>query len=444
MICICCGLRIAGEYHIIEQGHLCERCWNDPNLFFPEKLKSTGKWDEIYSVLGPSSDTNETLKFPVIRLFQKGVKLYTGKLNAKNLIRLYAVFGFEEENLRGYQRELYDNKVNELYQYLVNCPIAIMPGIFISLRHGVKFVNRFDSESDEMGKDFGTLEVPMRKGAIWIIDGQHRIGGFEKALTKFGQIKSDTGYEEDPNVNLMDYELPVTFIDSTEAVELVNDYNGTKVTSEDIERVAFFIINKTQKRISPSLRDTLQYCITRSGMNGIPVIDRELWRSDATSIIIDLNALENSPLYNKINISGQRGMNRPIQLNSFVSSLNPLYKKEKFSILNNDEKKILLFRYWKSLRQIDEKPFRETDYRNYLLLKALGVYTVNLLILDYMRICDEENVNILDEINIIKFTKRLKGFDWSKETSPIKSFGGMKGVKEAHHVLINYMYEEKE
>lgn len=448
MICVCCGLRITGEYHKIEQGYLCDRCWNDPNLFFPERLKNSGKWGEIFSVFVSNSDTTETLSFPVIRLFQKGVKLYTGKLNAKNLLRLYAVFGFEEETLRGYQRELYENQVNDVYQYLLDCPVAIMPGLFISVRYGVKFIPSFDPESKEMGMDFGKLEVPLRKGAIWIIDGQHRIGGFEKALANFGQVESNNCYSEDPLLNLMDYELPVTFIDSTEAVELINHSNGTKLNPEDIERVAFFIINKTQRRLSPSLKDTLQYCIKRAGMNGIPVIERESWRADATSIIIDLNALEDSPLYQKVNISGQRGMNRPIQLNSFVSSLNPLFRNKKVLLLNNNEKKKLLLSYWKSIKRINEKSFKDTDYRNYLLLKTMGVYTLNLLILDYIRIYNEKGVDILDESNIKEFTDKLKGFDWSKETSPIRNFGGMKGVKEAYNVLINYIfkidiYEEK-
>ena len=442
MICVCCGLRITGEYHKIKQGYLCDRCWNDPNLFFPERIKNSGKWGEIFSIFSSSSDITETLSFPVIRLFQKGVKLYTGKLNAKNLLRLYAVFGFEEETLKGYQRELYENQVNEVYQYLLDCPVAIMPGLFISVRYGVKFIPRFEPESKEISMDFGTLEVPIRKGAIWIIDGQHRIGGFEKVLANFGQVESDNWSSEDAFLNLMDYELPVTFIDSTEAVEIVNHSNGTKLNPEDIERVIFFIINKTQRRLSPSLKDTLQYCIKRAGMNGIPAIERESWRTDATAIAIDLNALEDSSLYQKINISGQRGMNRPIQLNSFVSSLNPLFRNKNFLLLNNNEKKNLLFRYWKSIKIINEKSFKVTDYRNYLLLKALGIYTLNLLFLDYIRICDEKAIDILDESNIEEFTYRIKGFDWSKETSPIRNFGGMKGVKEAYNILINYMFKK--
>lgn len=443
LVCACCGLKISEKYYKSKHGFVCERCWNDPNLFFPEKVRNSSKWEEASSILDLSKDPKETLSLTVVKLRQKDLTLYTGKMKAKDLLRLYAVFGFEEETLDGYQRDLYERKVNDLYGYLLDCPIAVMPGLFISIRDGSKFIPRVNLESNEKDEDLGKLEIPIRKGALWIIDGQHRMGGFEKVLANIGQFQGNNSLEEDSFYDLMDYELPVTFIDSKEAIEVVNHSEGTELTPIDIERMAFFIFNKTQNRLSPSLKDTLQYCIKTSGMNGVPIIERESWRVDATAIAIDFNILNDSPFYSKINISGQRGLNRPIQLNSFVSSLKPLFGNQEFSQLHKSEKKEFLLQYWKAIKKMNESAFSDERYRNYLLLKAFGVYTLNHLCLEYVKLCSEKGFDFLDESNIETFINRIEGFDWSKATSPIAHFGGMGGVREALNILLDYLYKRK-
>ena len=438
MICSCCGLKITEKYHEIDNGHLCERCWNDPNLFFPEKFKNSEKWQKVLNLFSSTHDLTEKITLPVLKLRQKGVTLYSGKLKAKNLLKLYGIFGFQEDTLEGYQRDIYEEQVKDLYQYLINCPVAIMPGLFISVRESVNFIpyNVHNSEIE----DFGILEVPLKKGALWIIDGQHRIASFEKILANITHFNDDNKFVENSFLSLMDYEIPVTFIDSKNSLRTVNNNEITKLVSSDIERMAFFIINKTQRRLSPSLQDTLQYLISRSGMNSIPVIQREMWRTYATALIIDLNALENSPLYKKINISGRRGLNRPIQLNSFVSSLRPLFHNEEFSNLNMDEKRELLFKYWDQIKLIYNNAFLDTNYREYLILKSIGVYTLNLLLLDYIKYCRDNDYDFLNKVNINNFITKMEGFDWSKDSSPIANFGGMKGVKEARIVLLDYMF----
>ncbi len=441
LVCVCCGLKITGKYHEIERGKVCDRCWNDPNLFFPEKLKNSDKWEAVSTILNTNNDLAESLNLSVIKLRQKELTLYTGKMKVKDLLRIYGVFSFEEETLEGYQRELYENKVNDLYRYLIDCPVAVMPGLFISIREGVKYVPRFKIDSNEKDDDIGTLNVPIKKGAIWIIDGQHRMGGFEKVLSNVAQFQGKNRFDQDSFQTLMNYELPVTFIDSKQAIDGLNHSQGSNLTPIDIERLAFFIFNKTQHRLNPSLKDTLQYCITTSGMSGIPIIERETWRVDATSIAIDFNSLDDSPFHNLINISGQRGLNRPIQLNSFVSSLKPLFRNVEFSILNNNEKKEFLLGYWKVIKRINESAFSEKKRRNYLILKVIGIYTLNYLCLEYIRTHTEQGRDFRDDSNISRFINRIKGFDWSKSTSPVAHFGGLGGVKEALSILTSYMFE---
>jgi hypothetical protein len=211
------------------------------------------------------------------------------------------------------------------------------------------------------------------------------------------------------------------------------------MTPADIERLIFFIINKTQKRISPSLKDVLQYCIKRAGMKGIPLLEKESWRADSTEIAVELNASSDSPFYGKINISGQQRSEKPIQLNSFVSSLRPLFGNRNFANLQKDRKKELLSVYWKAIERMNKSAFTTENYGKYMILNAMGIYTMHLLFSDYLKICQMKGFDICDESSLEAFVDKMKGFDWSKTSSPISHFGGMSGVREAHRILLNYM-----
>lgn len=435
-VCTCCGFRIADNYHKTKRGYVCNSCWNDPNLFFAEKLNESSE-GKIYTATLDPKNKMEKIRLPVLKLKQKKVTLYTGKIGTEDLLRLYAVFGFEEESLSGYQRELYEDKVNEVYQYLIDCPVAVMPGLFVSIREGVKFV---PLPLPSWTNDFGMIEIPMRRGAIWIIDGQHRVAGLEKVFSDVNLIRR--GYQSDKNsyLNLVDYELPVTLIDSQAAVKIINHSNGTTINEAEIERLIFFMVNKTQKRINASLKDALQYCIKRVGMKGVPLVNRENWRADAAEIALNFNALDLSPFYMKINISGQRSQNKPIQLNSFVSSLRPLFTDELFVKIPMKNKKKVLLKYWRAMERMNKPAFSEKKYREYLILRASGVYSINLLLLDYIRLCRERKAHICNESNIRRYVERMRGFNWHKTGSPVAHFGGMGGVLETRKVLLNYMF----
>lgn len=437
MICACCGFEISGKAHRISRGYVCDRCWNDPNNFFPEKVSHSKKWNFFSKML--QSENHRTIEVPVVKIKQKNLTLYAGKLKSKDLLKMYGVCSFEEETLSGYQRELYEEKINDTYEYLIECPMAVMPAVFISLRKGAEFKPM--SQAFLNNDDIGTLTVQLKKGSIWIIDGQHRVGSFEKVLGNIAYFENSKFSENDEFVKLMDYELPVIFIDSHEATEFFNHNEKTKISPLDIERTIFFIINKTQSRISPSLKDALQYSIKRAGVNGIPVIEREEWRTEATSLIIKLNNVGDSPFFGKINISGARGLGRPIQLNSFVSSLRSLFMNDVFLEFDSNEKLHFLLSFWETVKSMAPKAFSENTYRDYLILKTIGIYSLNLLCSDYLNWCRERNLNFFEEDNIKVFLNPINNFDWKRSTSPIAHFGGLSGVREVHSILLQKIKE---
>jgi len=431
MICSCCGYKILEKPHIIDGGkkYVCDRCWNNPDLFFPEKLKS----DSHLELLSKMAD--ETRKQPnityiqAIRLIQKGIEMYVGKMKARDILRLCAIDKFEEKELSGYQREVYKERTSELVEYLDECPIAVMPGLFVSLREA-KFVSQQE--------DVGILEIPNKAGSLWIIDGQHRVGGFEKIRDKFVFERNPT-ITPDLYSSLMNYELPIVFINSGKAAKKISSIEKGKtrdIGPEDLERTMFFIVNKTQKGINPSLKDALLYRIKMGGIEGIPILRKESWRIHAAFIGIMLNKDIGSPLKNLINISGKRRQGKPIQLNSFVSSLEKLFRDEKFSSLNDDDQLKFIKTYWRILSEILPEAFDHGSSKEYMVLKALGLHSLNWLANDLWKGCIEwDSLDDYEDV-LTKILDPLKMFDWTTKTSPLSALGGMKGVSEAHRQLL--------
>lgn len=343
MICACCGYEIKGKVYSVENGQksVCKKCWNDPNLFFPEKIAKDERLKLLSRIAGESRDQERSIDVSVIRLRQKDIEMYMGKMKVNDLLDLAELDKFKEEELEGYQREEYEERTSELVDYLTQCPLAIMPALLVSLRETVFKPQEGDS---------GILRIARKKGAIWMIDGQHRIGGFAKIRDRFIFSKA-----VDPSVfsSLMDYELPVVFVDSARATGkirsgLVGANDG--FSSEDIERTIFFIVNKTQKGISPSLKDALLYRIKTSGIQGLPIVEKEGWRILGAEIGISMTRDDESPLKDKINVSGKRDTGRLIQLNSFVSSLQALLFDKEFSSLSQDDKLKFFKAFWTVLR----------------------------------------------------------------------------------------------
>lgn len=431
MICSCCGYEIKDKSHPIENGkkQVCDKCWNNPSLFFAEKMENDGRFRLLSETAAESRNQPRSILIDVIKLHQKNVEMYIGKMKSKDILQLYEIDKFKDEELEGYQREQYEERTSELIEYLTKCPVAVMPSLFVSLRNA-RFVPQ--------GGDFGTLQIPRQRGSIWIIDGQHRVGGFEKVLNRFTFSKDAGGINPEIFSLLMDYELPVVFIDTIKA-------SGDSITSQlkeeqaispqDLERAIFFIVNKTQKGISPSLKDALLYRIKLGGIEGIPAIRKEKWRIRAAHIGISLNKEIDSPLVGMVNVGGKTGTGKPIQLNSFVSSLEPLFKCEDFTKLTDEERLKFLKNFWNILRNMFPKAFDANTWRKYMLLKAVGMYSLNQLAYDIYKIFTASGYDLDDGEVLKKILNPMSNFDWSTEKSSFSALGGMKGARSGYEQL---------
>jgi DGQHR domain-containing protein len=468
MICSSCGFEIKGSQHGPYNGrYVCDNCWNNPALFFPDKMDDTlermasNEVSDDINKLGvieiidifrnfPKSNyasldeswkkiSKLNIKIRVIRIQQKGMPLYIGKILARDLLLLSTSDQWRDETLNGYQRDKFREKTSEIRRYLEGCSISIIPAIFASFNRS-KYI-----ATDE---DFGYLEIPFMPGALSILDGQQRTGGFEDIYKEIKKLQSRHSMPDRDKwikkyVDLLSFEIPIVFIDSNATIEKIRkeSKNKNKITQSELEGAFFFIINKTQKPVNPSLKDELAYKTISAGITGIPIIEKEKWRTEIVPVVNELNKVS-SPFEGLINLGGTSNNVHPVPLFSFVSSLKPLFDNEQFKSLAFDEKKTFLINYWECIREMFPETFDEATRKQFLMLRTTSIYAFNYLASDVYSWCLDDDLDPFDKKSLSKFIGPLNGFDWDRQTSPFAFLGGGKGVRKAHDVLLNVLSDE--
>jgi len=468
MICSSCGFEIKGKSHgPYDERYVCGDCWNNPALFFSDKMNDTLEKiaeNDIKNDLNDlnvieiidiyrnypkinSQDLEKTwknianvkLKIKVIKIQQKGMPLYIGKIKAKDLLLLATTDQWRDEALDGYQREKFREKTSEIKKYLECCSISIVPAILAS------FANAIFVTSDE---EIGTLEIPLKPGSISILDGQQRTGGFEeiyKEIKKLQTKHSLPNREEQIKkyTELLSFEIPIVFVDSKSIIKKMREESpdNLSIKQSELEGAFFFIINKTQKPVNPSLKDELAYKTLKAGITGIPIIEKEKWRTEIVPVVNELNK-ESSPFEGLINLGGTTSHGRPVPLFSFVSSLKPLFDNAAFKKLSFKRKKTFLINYWACIRSMFPREFDEKTRKQFLILRTTSIYAFNYLSNDIYSWCLDEGIDPYDIKSIKKFLGPLDNFDWDKESSPFAFLGGGKGVRRAHEVLLKELSDK--
>jgi DGQHR domain-containing protein len=468
MICSSCGLEIEGKRHGPYEGRsVCDNCWNNPALFFPDKMNDTLVKIANHELSNTIDDlniieiidlyrnfpkiktqnleaswkkiTNVMLKIRVIKVNQKGMPLFIGKVKAKELLLLATSDQWRDEALDGYQREKFREKTSEIKKYLEGCSISIIPALLVSFGNA-----KFTSSDEEMG----FLELPLKPGTISILDGQQRTGGFEEIYKEIKKLQSKHSLlnrEEliKKYIELLSFEIPIVFVDSKAIVEKMNKESTEKINikQSELEGAFFFIINKTQKPVNPSLKDELACKTLKAGITGIPIIEKEKWRTEIVPVVNELNK-ESSPFEGLINLGGTTSNGHPVPLFSFVSSLKPLFDNVSFKELNFKKKKTFLINYWGCIREMFPSAFDDKTRKQFLILRTTSIYAFNYLSNDVYSWCLADGIDPYDTVSIKKFLGPLCDFDWDKKTSPFAFLGGGKGVRKAHDVLLRELSEK--
>jgi len=219
------------------------------------------------------------------------------------------IVGYDEENQPIYnkqiQRGIENARVQKIADFLINDPEATFPTNIV-LHIPIQAIERQEpignglikfyldikvfEEIEKEKKNEGTGDV-----YITIIDGQHRIRGVEVAIDRLNisiqaaektlrhgtpsqEIQQQLNYHRKRLRDLLDIELVVSFfLDKT----------------LEYQAMIFATINRTQKRVTPSL----VYSLFGLSTNDSP-------HKSALQIVLALNAHPKSPFYNRIKLFG--------------------------------------------------------------------------------------------------------------------------------------------
>ncbi|MDV0441777.1 DGQHR domain-containing protein [Methanorbis furvi] len=458
IICSSCGREILDKVHgpYSDDQYVCDKCWNDPSLFFEDKIASSFKVNSheslnltnimnqietidmyLSAMKGDNSEISETwlqliscqnLHIPVLRFSQKNVPLFIGKIHPAELLVMSSIDQWNEEKLEGYQRERIKEKNREIKEFLKNCALPIVPPIIASVRNST-----FQPISD----DYGTMETPIYPGNIVLIDGQQRTGGFfelfHEIRSEIRKFNQDTSKIVERYNEFLQFEIPILLINPNQIIQKMHKCDESSLIRPiDIERAFFFVINKTQKSVNSSLKDELAYLTLAAGITGIPAIEKEKWRAELVPIVNELNK-KGSPLHGLISLGGISGLRRPIPLTSFVSSLKPLYDNTVFHEYSQDQKLQFLSGYWSAIKSVF--PFAFDESKRYLLTKTIGMYPMNSLSVDILNKMLEDGKDPLNGQDIYSYVLLLKNIDWSVETSDFRYYIGKKGTGKGYQQL---------
>ncbi|MEH0874557.1 DGQHR domain-containing protein [Pectobacterium cacticida] len=247
-----------------------------------------------------------TFSYPCLNTVFGEIPAYTFSMKVKDLIPMYyiAVRGKDKEE-GAVQRVLNSRRISSIKNYLLE------GNTFFS-----SFILNWTNQDSNISIENDTITIPVIPSSIQVIDGQHRLAGFEAAI------------EENPSIG--DIDILVTLC--------------SRLTTQAAAKI-FLNINTEQKPVPKSLMYDLFGEIEDDETHAINRI---------TDIARDLNDSASSPFYKQIKFPGSpRGVGS-IELSTFVQTLKEHIKPTgtfaKFRIKTYDNQKSLIENYFNSIK----------------------------------------------------------------------------------------------
>ena len=330
-----------------------------------------------------------TIKTKAFRFRQKGesITLYTTVLTASQILDHSKVDYVREDNPKGYQRPVAKARLKKISTFLSREEGILPTSILLCIREPERA--SFESEGKANGAgDWGDLAIP-DSVTLWLVDGQHRLFGIQRAFTKDG-VKW-----------VKNYLLPVTILEGVDHYE---------------EMRHFHIINTQQKGVPTSVVD--RHLVSMREVEGDSLLDtmgeRSFLRARATSIIDVLRKTPESPWLDRIYVTGQkRSATRPIGQHRMVASLYTAVRNEFIRQLTDEVVGRLLVNYWSALRALLPAAFSEPE--NYVIQTTPGVQALHLVFPQVVGLCRESNDFSPRKMHEILTTVRMSTGFWHKQ-----------------------------
>lgn len=291
------------------------------------------------------------------RLRQDARDLYVGAMRAADVIRLGRVAEWKEDGQGdGYQRAPERPRINKLATFLKNESVPLLPTSILLSHRGEPLPKK------ELGNSTVAIELADHD-VLWIVDGQHRVGGLQTAIEKHGLER------------FKDFQLPVVLMEFDDVTE---------------EAHQFQLINENMKKVNTQLaRRLLAMQVTKGGSEARKQIRqaRRLWEADSVDVIRVLTADPKSMWYERIQPPNEKKKKEHVVRElSFSTSLRPILTDDLATHLGIERVADFLRNYWEAWRLIAPEAFEKPD--EYVIQKTPGIFSLHLVAKYILRLFD--------------------------------------------------------
>jgi DGQHR domain-containing protein len=354
------------------------------------------------------------MKLKAIEINQIGQKIYTTSININDLAKIAyipilksEIDEWKPDSITEYQRKPTIKRFVKIADYVVNESSVMPPAIIASYR------GKLSTEKATPGSSI--VEITLSdKDKLWIVDGQHRLGGLKLAAG----IPDETTNRKHLNKyknhwsKFKNYEVPVIILEAKEI---------------HVEAKAFADINTKAQKVDKFLA-ALALLLDRN--NKLKSNDAWLVRSaDAVSY---LSYSKDSVLYKKVKHPNSTG-----KTNTYFCTAKALQNYLKY-IMNNKfyselwdkgvEERLKLYTmikdYWGALK--DEMPFCFDEFKDYALFTNAGICVIMNCLIPIINKVGKKYPDRNQFRNIISQFGKFKSQEyWHKNSSvgPIRCIG---------------------
>lgn len=340
--------------------------------------------------------------------------MYAGVAPVSELLKYAKVDVWQpnDEAETGYQRAPEPARIAKVAKFLQADPKPLMPtSVLLSYRGILK--------TTKDGEYAVIVDIP-DDATLWVVDGQHRIFGLERAINELGLRRFN------------DYLLPIVI---------------TEFTSLDDEANQFRIINETMKKVRTDLARRIlasrMAARGRPGRQEVMMVGR-LWEANAVEVLKALGQDKNSPWYGRIQPpSVKKQSSHIIRELSFSTSLKPILNSAPYKSWPPERVSNALKAYWGAWRSLVPEAFETPE--DYVLMKSPGVFSLHQLAFHVFEVLRARGQNNPTEEDFKAVLSDLgeyatAGF-WSNDNS---EGAGIAGSMKGFNILADAMQEELE
>ncbi|MEO8458245.1 MAG: DGQHR domain-containing protein [Chloroflexota bacterium] len=342
--------------------------------------------------------TSYALRFKQKR---KDVTMYVTTLRLKDLLGRFQSDTCDDET-NGYQRPVTPSRLRQLSTYLRDEEGMLPTSILLCVRQ--PFSATFEPNSTANGKGETGLLTIGAEVPLWVVDGQHRLYGLERAMKK------------DKAKWLGDYTLPVVIVEGIDAYE---------------EMRYFHVINTRHKGVPTDVVD--RHLLSMREAEGAALIEREgeknYLRARATKLVDVLNNSADSPWKGMIRMPSQPAKpEQTMKQHGMVSALEPVTKDSFVKRLTDEEASKLLLNYWQAARDIWSQSFEMPG--EYVIQKTLGAGALHQIFPDVLEVCRvADDFSREKMVDVLSYVGRSAGFWHATRGHHLTRGSGSRSVK---------------